>query len=1027
MNDELLLKSRTNNDKSLVDSINQLQKSSLLEREDDQKRVVQLEQINISQPWEVLKALYYLFSAKRSNLNLKNNWSVAELDISEAEYQFLYNWVILSSNKPSHGFLKSVLAEAKIMEGKINYRHAFGLVLFVFECEYIRRNGSNEEIWGTLSQTLKDSCCRTLFNSAGQATQEHKNLIKDTVIKFDIRNIFNNLNDTQSWFDTFFLQIGFPQKGIRNLSNWLHDVNLTYALKVLLNSNDLNYSNGFKTLFETLKEIKTLGIIEQDTLRTVTTSPWILPEWVSEIITLILNDNNFHFYNSISTKIRLSYDTKPEFLVEVMFEDENVKEEKVFIECGGIKQCFLRNNQGRYQDLEHSNTFRVPFVESSDVMDIYVYDKRGVLIAEKEFELWGEEDEVILFDTQGKLMDLKDQIRAGKIAYAIMPNDLKVEPTTKFTQGVEFNLYRFDNCNIQKYDVFLDECLIWSSEDILSDHILHNKVKKLIRDLELKADPVHKNKFSLIVPHSSEIIIREVIFEAESIPVQSVTATKTVSEPFIITKRAGDETFKIKIKYKNELETLRKKVIIPKVGVIASYKRKPYIALNHNDHLTLNHLRDSRFKISHQNKLSYNTQDLFYVEGGSILYKYKDRLQKGIKKCIGYGGSLILRSNPINDMDRNDISITRCVFDTGVISDVKLNRRNISINLISSIEPSSDHKVVCLAHSAQFDLIDNITASKDGSWDVEVSDENIACIGIIYKSQIIGQFWLKEHWLVPLESVIKVGNSLDIKKITLFYRCFKAPLLYSDSAIKQRGSLLAIISQNFVDIVSAWLSPNELIKFEEVDLETKPFSDDKDWHKVLSEVFWFFDFNRLDINEIREDLILQLQEEAQIYSREVEQWAGVFMLLSFISPFFFNYMLNNSKDLLEDNYKQIIMLIKHQLECQFKNRIEQVYGQDYIAGDLLKQICNLIADKYYMEETFIKDTIDYAVQINQHIKSKNDIFGSKYYIEEFENSHSDTNRIKLLKNNLRFLLKDSEFRDLLSLKLMERIGILCLN
>ncbi len=1027
MNDDLLVKSKEKNDQRLVGSIDQLKRAALSERREDTLPLIQsLNQVITTNPWESLKILYDLVVNKRLTYSLKSNWSIAELRLNDEEYQFIYNWLILSPSKPSYGFLESVLSLNKRLDTRVTYKQAFGLILFIFECEYIRRNASCEEVWQTLSQVMHDSCCKSLFNSLGHATPKHKLLIKEVVIRFDIRNIFNNTEDVQSWFDTFFLQIGFPRKGIKNLSTWLSNINLTYAQKVLLNPDDLNYSESFRNLYTALKEIKTLGDIDEDTLKLITSSPWILEDWIPEILTVLSNANSFHCSNSLLTKVKLAYDDKPEFLVEVQLLVDNINEPKIFIECNGKKQCFLRNNQGKYEDLEHSNTIRVPFAQASEVLDIYVYDERGVLITEKEFELWSE-DEVTLFDIQGRQLDQKDRgIKPDSIAYAIMPNDLKIKPDIPFVSGSDFNIYKLTDCSTQKYEVFLDDCLVWSSEDLFAEHNLRLEAKNNLKNIELKADPSKPNSFVLTIEHTSEVVIKEIVSELIFLPFKSINATKTTSEVFAIAQRAGTQSFKITYEYKNQSYKLKKELLIPKAGVLASYRRQEYQALNHNDHLTLNKLKDSRFKIFHQDKLfSDDIGDLFFIEGGNILYKFKDKLQKGIKKCLGYGGSLGLRANPINNLDDTDVSITKCVLDTGVIDEVGLNKKRVSIKLISSIIPTHDHQIICLANDSHLHLITNIQTSEDGLWNIEVPDENFACIGVVYKYQIIGQFWIKQNWIEPLEHISK--NDSHIKRIALFYRCFKAPLLYSVNDLKQRGRLLSIISSNFTDIVSAWLSPADLFDLESVLIEMKPIGDDRNWHIVLSELFWHFDFNRLNINGIREDLILQLQAEAQIYSQEVERWAGVFMLLSYISPFFSSYMLNNSKDLLKDNIKQINMLLKIRYENQFKNRIEQEYGKDFDTNDLLKQISHLIADKYYMEEGFIKDVIDYSVRINQEVGVEGKVFGGKYYIERMEGSDDGVKRIHLLKNNLRFLLKDEEFRDLLVLKLMEKTNVLCLN
>src|SRR5262249_5458153 len=91
-----------------------------------------------------------------------------------------------------------------------------------------------------------------------------------------------DLEGSQNYYVSIYLQFGFTQRGLAQLPFWLAGHAQTVTIQYLLGSS--LGSDTFKKLWSALRDFRQNRITEKHIRSTLESNPWVLPEWADEIV-----------------------------------------------------------------------------------------------------------------------------------------------------------------------------------------------------------------------------------------------------------------------------------------------------------------------------------------------------------------------------------------------------------------------------------------------------------------------------------------------------------------------------------------------------------------------------------------------------------------------------------------------------------------------------------------------------------------------------------------------------------------------
>lgn len=923
---------------------------------------------------------------QKSHFELEQNWSVAELRIGNDIYEALRNWFL---NESLYQYFNSIINKTDPNPSiLLRELEDFWLLFFIFECEHLRRSATNnDEVWQTLFEALRYSVFKSLFNKEGHATEKHRKIIKDVVFKNRMRNTFTD-SSNQAWFNTFYLQIGFPRGGIKNLRLWVSRHNLTRSQELLLDTRSEEFSSNFEQLYSHLENIR-YDTYDQSSLEFLEGCPWILKDWRKDIFEILSkNKTCTHFDHEINYKTRIiwdsSYDSKPSICLDFSYNSSSqnsLDNSRIFFKC--------HNEQGWLNKTDnYKRKLFFPFSDLSPVLVVSLYSENGEMILEKDILLWNEEDDISLFDDKGNRINnlFKSNPR---LQYAIIANDLKIEPcNTLRERGSEFDLIKIDG----KYDynIYLDDILAWSSNKVSLERI--QTASKNLNRVYLKPDysKSNRNDYKLFVDHAPNINVNNVVIFDHTYYTDEIKREDRSEFSSIRTRELGHEKVKISYDFQNNKFIHRETVVIPKKGVLINKRGdKKWQRFNYNDHLTLDDLEKLPFKIippENQNS------ELFFMQGNRILYKYPDKVLKGIRKCFGYGSRLILRENPINAIrESSDVPISLCIMDTGIIKGIE-NNRGTSIHLVISTPPSEHHKIFCILNDATIQCFNpELVSDSSGNWLVCVKYIDLSCVLVTFKDKVSGSFWIKENYLKPLEATAQYNNQ-NIQNILTYYRNLKAPILFSTQETNSNDIFMGIMKNNFVQVISGLLSLNETFKLHESILKASmQINEDEGWLSAIREKLWFFKFDMLEGVDRIYMALKEILTSIKLKPKQLPTFICLFEVAPFLATFFLKKELLKNKNETEGIASFIL--------SHFEGKLNEINEAEF-DNDLSRTLS--------LDEGFIEDTIQKVYKINKNYLNQDKILNHNSLCREDE----------MLERNLQYLLEFDSFRYKLIVKLL---------
>lgn len=219
--------------------------------------------------------------------NLPNPRSVAEARITTTEFEGLRLW--FSAQEPRVWYRVWCESTSQIEFSNdifASQREMFGALLLILASEVCRANSNEDAVWPAVTAALDKESFPALF-VGGQPTTACKNAVAAGACRLKLRSLIDRYG-AQEYFDTLKLQFGFTRRGAsRRLPDWLDGLGLPIAVRILSGAEpeygDLR-STSFIDLWQTLRDFRRSNVSEAYASDLLQSSPWIRPEWASELM-----------------------------------------------------------------------------------------------------------------------------------------------------------------------------------------------------------------------------------------------------------------------------------------------------------------------------------------------------------------------------------------------------------------------------------------------------------------------------------------------------------------------------------------------------------------------------------------------------------------------------------------------------------------------------------------------------------------------------------------------------------------------
>lgn len=188
----------------------------------------------------------------------RNAWSVAELQLSEEDIDWLARW--FTALPETITLAEDGLPSCTLPPEKL------AALLIVLGAERCRRFSNEDSVWPILSGLIPgDHPLRAkLFLRDGQPTNLTKHAINEAARALNMRNSMG-IEGTQQWFVTIKLQFGFTYRGAkRRIAEWLVGLGTPQAVQYLIDPSGPPelVSKSFQDMWRTLRQFRRGAIDE---------------------------------------------------------------------------------------------------------------------------------------------------------------------------------------------------------------------------------------------------------------------------------------------------------------------------------------------------------------------------------------------------------------------------------------------------------------------------------------------------------------------------------------------------------------------------------------------------------------------------------------------------------------------------------------------------------------------------------------------------------------------------------------------
>lgn len=321
----------------------------------------------------ILRAGTHIVEKSRQTLLAEEQWSVADLGLSEGDSEWLRAWAAALRSQEA--------LECLAGSGELStYLH---VLLLAYWTEENYRSGSGDDVWPSIENSLLGASVKTALGVTEQdpLRRSLRSCLADA--ELGLSNVYGLARlqqgqpiQFQSTYTTVCLQHAFTRQAAHTqLSLWLDNQQLPIAIQLLLGQSRLPYttrlrSASFSAFWEALRNLKR-GRNENDSWATVFESNWYRPATLPDIERIALRRAwpvrpsprsstekwTSHFLRTVTWP-----QSGPEFSLEIDHSSPHVETwpDAVEVEFAGKTRSFIRGPSGRYASVDGQAQIREP-------------------------------------------------------------------------------------------------------------------------------------------------------------------------------------------------------------------------------------------------------------------------------------------------------------------------------------------------------------------------------------------------------------------------------------------------------------------------------------------------------------------------------------------------------------------------------------------------------------------------------------------------------------------------------------------
>jgi hypothetical protein len=722
-------------------------------------------------------------------------WSVAELAFDEKDFEFLVKLLRQADENAIKRGLRSQ-CQAK-----------FGLVFLCFAAEIARRFAGEGEVWSVISKCCNERTRRLLFLANNQPRQDLKDALEVAARCYELRHVFGT-SGVQNWYQTIYLQFGFTKKGFsKRLPEWLVGQPAPEAVAALRDDEGLR-SQSFRELWCALREYRRNNLSEQSIRERLTKSPWILPAWIDDLMKaarqrMELPDRpTGEFASEIEdlkflSEPRLDWTNEASrFLSEVtnLAQLDNLTERCYALRTGNrtLANVVRQRDESYEADTEIIALPCAPTLTAT----LVACDSNKVPYSQI-VELWDANDDVTLFNANGKRLDVwNERMAPEKNYYVLAADDLTFIPQmTGHRIAHSWKLYEL------RAGWSWDLKLTFDDGDTLWTPRIGERRSEptWTKSFQPEVESVDEKSVKVKLGAQFDISVRfarcGVPFHVENnrcdVPLSAFGMTGTAN--LRIGLRRGEETC----------------VVERRVSLNDALREPLVLAMSDDgwrklggDKISSAAAKRGVYKFFLPKCWDKEDADWVLVEGDVCLGKPPRRPQP-IHNLAGFGAKLTLRHQLYN-VGEKAVEVSKKVVTCGCVEKHTFDKTScvLTIHLCQSLEPSDDYKVVAWTQTGLLHSL-SVDACGDDStrWECVVSDDfaNPVAVAVAFRGEWMGA-WVQRkanEWLPSLLALPHLGHRLKAALL----RWFHLPLLSQ----RYCSDIRKFVETHPVETIAAWL------------------------------------------------------------------------------------------------------------------------------------------------------------------------------------------------------------------------------
>ena len=738
--------------------------------------------------------------------------SLCEIQIDEEDYHWIRQWARRLVGWRVRRWLDGISSRqiALNVSGRnLTYSEAFGCMFLLTASEAARREANEGQVWSTVRQQFQGSAERVLF-SQGHPREPLKDAMEASARKLRLRHVYGR-EGTQEYYIGVYLQFGFTRKGVVRLPYWLAGQAMSESIRYLIGEGDKALqSTSFTELWDALKNFRRNNITREHAHAVLEKSPWILPDWTSDLLTRARERLELGTSEAGQTseteieqappqflsapRLRWNSPSQPTFVSHIQnLADLELDSDRYLINSGSktLSRLF-RNDDGSY----NPNPEEIVIPTESPELMLTMVDDLGDSPASQLVTLWDPTEEVTIFDlSTGRSISEDSRLASGKEYGLLLSNDLELAPAGLPFHSVGGNshskrLYRVTELANRPVSVSLGGDSIWQSQPgtelpaaIEVEPDWAKSVTVVLRPSN-QIDLANLSPVSLYISDlDDETHVTYVRAGAQPLDFEKSNTGAYITAEFDLFDRLLPKTatpsFQIKLGLRrdNDEVGVMRSLVLSIMGVMRMTD-SGWHTVNASESLSVADANRNACRLIHRSVGKSN--DLALMEGSVFLSRLWT-IPRPIHSIGGYGAALGVRS-PYNWVrDHHLLTVANEVYDRGVVETMIAGQNGtLRIYLNQPLEPGELHKMVFWTPGKSPTLLPaqvSVTCPDDALdiWDVrcpeEFMDEEVF-IAISYSGARIGAWWP----VFPYQVFAGV-EPVDARETAAMLRWIHAPIL----------------------------------------------------------------------------------------------------------------------------------------------------------------------------------------------------------------------------------------------------------